>query len=74
MVTILDEQNFAFSLGATDYIQKPIDWGNLRQIVDRFRPAGGEGPILVVEDEADVRAHGMDPLDHFQQSAQGRLL
>ncbi|WP_267354775.1 MULTISPECIES: response regulator [unclassified Methylobacterium] len=57
MVTILDEQNFAFSLGATDYIQKPIDWGNLRQIVDRFRPAGGEGPILVVEDEADVRAH-----------------
>ena len=57
MVTILDEQNFAFSLGATDYIQKPIDWGNLRQIVDRFRPASGEGPILVVEDEADVRAH-----------------
>ena len=57
MVTILDEQNFAFSLGATDYLQKPIDWGNLRQIVDRFRPAGGEGPILVVEDEADVRAH-----------------
>ncbi|MBE7198114.1 MAG: response regulator [Parafilimonas terrae] len=57
MVTILDEQNFAFSLGATDYLQKPIDWGNLRQIVDRFRPAGGEGPILVVEDEADVRGH-----------------
>ncbi|MCJ2084522.1 response regulator [Methylobacterium sp. E-005] len=57
MVTILDEQNFAFSLGATDYLQKPIDWGNLRQIVDRFRSAGGGGPILVVEDEADVRAH-----------------
>ncbi|SDO23985.1 PAS domain S-box-containing protein [Methylobacterium phyllostachyos] len=57
MVTVLDEQTFAFSLGATDYVQKPIDWMNLRQIVDRFRPAGGEGPILVVEDEADVRSH-----------------
>jgi len=57
MVTVLDEQTFAFSLGATDYVQKPIDWTNLRQIVDRFRPAGGDGPILVVEDEPDVRSH-----------------
>ncbi|WP_251982496.1 response regulator, partial [Methylobacterium sp. B1] len=31
MVTVLDEQNLAFSLGATDYLQKPIDWGSLRQ-------------------------------------------
>ncbi len=57
MVTVLDEQNLAFSLGATDYLQKPIDWGSLRQIVERFRPAGGAGPILVVEDEPDVREH-----------------
>ncbi|MBY0251133.1 MAG: response regulator, partial [Methylobacterium organophilum] len=57
MVTVLDEQNLAFSLGATDYLQKPLDWGSLRQIVDRFRPASGDGAILVVEDEADVRDH-----------------
>ncbi|WP_457103882.1 response regulator [Methylobacterium sp. P5_C11] len=57
MVTVLDEQNLAFSLGATDYLQKPIDWGSLRQIVDRFRPVAGDGSILVVEDEADVRGH-----------------
>ncbi|XYD10175.1 response regulator [Methylobacterium sp. NMS12] len=57
MVTVLDEQNLAFSLGATDYLQKPIDWGSLRQIVDRFRLASGDGAILVVEDEADVRDH-----------------
>jgi PAS domain S-box-containing protein len=57
MVTVLDEQNLAFSLGATDYLQKPIEWGNLRLIVERFRPVAGEGPILVVEDEADVRGH-----------------
>ncbi|QGY01618.1 response regulator [Methylobacterium mesophilicum SR1.6/6] len=57
MVTVLDEQSLAFSLGATDYLQKPIDWGGLRQIVDRFRPAASDGPILVVDDEADVRGH-----------------
>jgi PAS domain S-box-containing protein len=57
MVTVLDEQNLAFSLGATDYLQKPIDWGNLRQIIDRFRAVAEGGPILVVEDEPDVRAH-----------------
>jgi len=57
MVTVLDEQNLAFSLGATDYLQKPLDWGSLRQIVERFRPASGDGAILVVEDEADVRDH-----------------
>ena len=57
MVTVLDEQNLAFSLGATDYLQKPIDWGSLRHVIDRFRPASADGPVLVVEDEADVRAH-----------------
>ena len=57
MVTVLDEQHLAFSLGATDYLQKPIDWAGLRQIVDRFQPITRDGPVLVVEDEADVRGH-----------------
>ena len=57
MVTVLDEQNLAFSLGATDYLQKPIDWGGLRQIVERFQPVTRGGSILVVEDEADIRGH-----------------
>ena len=57
MVSILDEQHLAFSLGATDYLQKPIDWVSLRQIVERFQPATRDGPILVVEDEADARGH-----------------
>ncbi|MBE7203359.1 MAG: response regulator, partial [Parafilimonas terrae] len=57
MVTVLDEQHLAFSLGATDYLQKPIDWVSLRQIVERFQPIAPSGPILVVEDEADLRGH-----------------
>ena len=56
MITVLDEQNLAFSLGATDYLQKPIDRASLKAVIERFRPASGAGPILVVEDEPDVRA------------------
>ena len=55
MVTVLDEQNLAFSLGATDYLHKPIEWGHLKAVTDRFRPGNAEGPILVVEDDPDAR-------------------
>jgi CheY-like chemotaxis protein len=55
MVTVLDEQNLAFSLGATDYLHKPVEWGQLKEAMERFRPAVHEGPILVVDDDPDVR-------------------
>lgn len=55
MVTVLDEQNLAFSLGATDYLQKPIEWGQLKGAMDRFKPSGHEGPVLVIDDDADAR-------------------
>lgn len=55
MVTVLDEQNLAFSLGATDYLQKPVDWDELHGVMDRFRPRDHEGPLLVIDDDADTR-------------------
>ncbi|MEH3148534.1 MAG: response regulator [Methylobacterium frigidaeris] len=55
MVTVLDEQNLAFSLGATDYLHKPVEWGQLREVMERFKPALIEGPVLVVDDDADAR-------------------
>ena len=55
MVTVLDEQNLAFSLGATDYLQKPVEWGQLKEAMERFRPTLHEGPVLVVDDDSDVR-------------------
>ncbi|MGX9981570.1 response regulator [Methylobacterium fujisawaense] len=55
MVTVLDEQNLAFSLGATDYLHKPVEWGQLKEAMERFRPAIHEGPVLVVDDDPDVR-------------------
>ncbi|MCJ2021879.1 response regulator [Methylobacterium sp. E-065] len=55
MVTVLDEQSLAFSLGATDYLQKPVDWDELHGVMDRFRPQIHEGPLLVIHDDADTR-------------------
>ena len=55
MVTIIDEQNLAFSLGATDYLQKPIEWERLKEIMDRFRGHDPCKDVLVVEDDADTR-------------------
>ena len=46
MVTVLDEQNLAFSLGATDYLQKPIEWGQLKSAMERFKPCEHKGPVL----------------------------
>jgi len=55
MVTVLDEQNLAFSLGATDYLQKPIEWGQLKGAMECFRPSEHDGPVLVIDDDADAR-------------------
>jgi CheY-like chemotaxis protein/two-component sensor histidine kinase len=55
MVTVLDEQNLAFSLGATDYLQKPIEWGQLKTAMERFKPSETEGPVLIIDDDPDAR-------------------
>ncbi len=33
MVTVLDEQSRAYALGATDYLQKPVDWNELHTVM-----------------------------------------
>ena len=45
----------AFSLGATDYLQKPIEWGQLKTAMERFKPSEAEGPVLIIDDDPDAR-------------------
>ena len=54
MVTFVSERGLAASLGAADYVLKPVVWERFRQVMDRFRDA--EGDVLVVDDDADTRA------------------
>ncbi len=42
------------SLGASEIVSKPIDWGRLKLLLDRLSRAGGS--VLVVDDDADLRA------------------
>ena len=49
MVTATDQRSLAASLGAADYMLKPVDWSRFRDVVSRFRTA--QGGILLVEDD-----------------------
>ncbi|WP_204150461.1 PAS domain-containing protein [Leptolyngbya sp. CCY15150] len=59
LMTILDEQNRGFTLGASDYLTKPIDYKRLDLLLQKYRPddALGDRPhrVLVVEDDQATR-------------------
>jgi PAS domain S-box-containing protein len=52
MVTIVDNQSIGFSLGAADYLIKPIDRDRLVRAVDKCCPRGAPRHVLIVEDDA----------------------
>ncbi len=54
MVTFVGERGLATSLGAADFVLKPVEWERFRQVMDRFRDQDGD--VLVVDDDADTRA------------------
>jgi PAS domain S-box-containing protein len=55
MVTIIDNRNLGFSLGASDYLTKPVDREQLSAILSKYAPGGFSGPVLVVDDDPDAR-------------------
>jgi signal transduction histidine kinase/CheY-like chemotaxis protein len=52
MLTIVDNRNLGFALGAAEYLTKPIDRERLSSVLLRYG-AGAEKRALVVEDEPD---------------------
>ncbi|MGD8566579.1 MAG: response regulator [Gammaproteobacteria bacterium] len=55
MLTMIDEKNTAYSLGATAYLTKPIDWEKLVVTINQCVRKAGQDTILVVDDDADAR-------------------
>ena len=53
MVSFVNERGLAASLGAADYVSKPVKWERFRQVMDRFRDAVGD--VLVIDDDVDFR-------------------
>ena len=55
MLTIIDERNKGYTLGASDYLVKPVDREQLISILEKHRQPDTENKILVVEDDTDMR-------------------
>ncbi|MCS6861422.1 MAG: response regulator [Abditibacteriales bacterium] len=56
MLTIVDDKNRGFALGAADYLSKPIDRDRLFAVLRKYGDQRRAQPVLVVEDDAPTRA------------------
>ena len=88
MLTIVDDRNLGYALGAAEYLTKPIDRERLLAVLARYRR---DRPVLIVEDDAPLREllrrmleregyavveaeHGRAALDRLREGAPGVIL
>src|SRR5262249_39901647 len=55
MLTMMDDKQMGFALGAADYFTKPIDFQRLHQVLQRFRHTATSPKVLVIEDDTSTR-------------------
>lgn len=55
MLTIVDDRNLGYSLGASEYMTKPVDRERLLNLVRRFTARKTNAVVLIVDDDAQVR-------------------
>jgi signal transduction histidine kinase/CheY-like chemotaxis protein len=55
MMTVVDDKNLGFALGAADYLIKPIEWDRLIAVLEKHRPHIVGSRVLVVEDDPPTR-------------------
>jgi CheY-like chemotaxis protein len=55
MLTIVEDANLGFTLGAADYLTKPLDRNRLLEVLKKYCHPGCRGAALVVEDDRDTR-------------------
>ena len=55
MLTIVDDKNMGYTLGAADYLTKPIDRDRLIAALKKFRCPNPPCQLLLVEDDALTR-------------------
>ena len=76
MVTVVDDQNLGFSLGAADYLAKPVEQDRLLAAVAKHIPGAGHH-LLVVEDDEATRTLVRRTLEkrgcHIAEAENGRL-
>jgi signal transduction histidine kinase/CheY-like chemotaxis protein/ligand-binding sensor domain-containing protein/protocatechuate 3,4-dioxygenase beta subunit len=55
MLTIVDDKQMGFALGAAEYFTKPIDYQRLHHVLEKYRSSENHRSVLVVEDDPDTR-------------------
>ena len=55
LLTMLENKEMGFALGAAEYLTKPIDASKLLPVLDRHRSTKPSGTVLVVEDDPPSR-------------------
>ncbi len=55
IISFVNDKILSASLGAADHVDKPVRWDKLRSVMDHLRDADGD--VLVVDGDADIRAH-----------------
>jgi CheY-like chemotaxis protein len=77
MVTIVDNQGIGFSLGAADYLLKPIDRDRLVRAVEKCCPRSALRHVLIVEDDAassELMSRALRSIDcRVTQAENGRV-
>jgi CheY-like chemotaxis protein len=56
MLTMVDDPERGFTLGASDFLTKPINRWRLSQILKKYTCLRPPCPVLVVDDEASIRS------------------
>jgi len=55
MLTMIDDKGMGYSLGAAEYLTKPVDRSRLLPLLEKYVHYETTGPVLVVDDNAEDR-------------------
>jgi signal transduction histidine kinase/DNA-binding response OmpR family regulator len=76
LLTMLENKEMGFALGAAEYLTKPIDPGKLLPVLERLRSTKQTGTVLVVEDDPPSRELVVRMMQkegiHVREAANGR--
>jgi hypothetical protein len=55
MLTIVDNKNLGYALGAADYLTKPIQRDRLLAVLEKYCPPAAPATVMVVEDDVETQ-------------------
>ena len=66
MLTMVDDENMGYALGASDYLTKPVDHTRLTQVLRKYHCPEPPCSVLLVEDDESMRTMMSKMLVHAQ--------